>query len=63
MLKYYIPEFWPTNLIMSSNISELWHIIDLHTAPIISCFFGVVLSEFKFPLEDCFHQNKPCDSD
>ena len=32
-LKYYLPEFWPTNLILTTNIRELRHIIELRTAP------------------------------
>ena len=39
-LKYYLPEFWPTNLILTSNIRELRHIIKLRTAP-------VALEEFR----------------
>ena len=70
-LKYYIPEFWPTNLIMSSNVRELRHIIDLRSAPnalkefryLARALFDVVPNEFKFLLEDCVHEVEPCDAD
>ena len=39
-LKYYLPEFWPTNLILTVNIRELRHILNLRTAP-------VALKEFR----------------
>ena len=63
-LKYYLPEFWPTNLIMSSNVRELRHILDLRTAPAAlrefrdlgHALFDAVPSEFKFLLEDCVHE-------
>ena len=63
-LKYYLPEFWPTNLIMSSNVRELRHIINLRTAPaalqefqdLAHALFDVVPNEFKFLLEDCVHE-------
>ena len=29
-LKYYLPEFWPTNLILTANIRSLRHILKLH---------------------------------
>ena len=69
-LKYLLPEFWPTNLIMSSNVRELRHIIDLRTAPnalkefqdLAHAFFDVVPNEFKFLLEDCVHQITPCEA-
>ncbi len=32
-LKYYLPEFWPTNLVLTSNVRELRHILNLRTAP------------------------------
>ena len=67
-LKYYIPEFWPTNLIMSSNVRELRYIIDLRSEPnvlqefqdLARALFEVVPNEFKFLLEDCVHEVKPC---
>ena len=39
-LKYYLPEFWPTNLILTSNIRELRHILTLRTNP-------AALNEFR----------------
>ena len=71
VLKYYIPEFWPTNLIMSSNVRELRYIIDLRSEPnvlqefqdLARALFDVVPNEFKFLLEDCVHEVKPCDAD
>ena len=32
-LKYYLPEFWPTNLILTANIRALRHVLKLRTAP------------------------------
>lgn len=63
-LKYYLPEFWPTNLILTSNIRELRHIINLRTAPqalkefriLARSFFEVVPDEFKYMLQDCVHE-------
>ena len=39
-LKYFIPEFWPTNLILTSNVRELRHILTLRTNP-------AALNEFR----------------
>ncbi len=39
-LKYYLPEFWPTDLILTSNIRELRHILNLRTNP-------AALNEFR----------------
>ena len=63
-LKYYLPEFWPTNLVLTSNIRELRHIIDLRTAPnalrefrvLARSMFEVVPDEFKYLLQDCVHE-------
>ena len=71
VLKYYIPEFWPTNLIMSSNVRELRYIIDLRSESnvlqefqdLAHALFEVVPNEFKFLLEDCVHEVEPCDAD
>ena len=60
-LKYYLPEFWPTNLILTSNVRELRHILKLRTHPSALMEFrklGVELfsrvpDEFKYLLEDC----------
>ena len=63
-LKYFIPEFWPTNLILTSNIRELRHIFTLRTAPdalmefrvLAHSLFEVVPDEFKYLLKDCVHE-------
>ena len=63
-LKYYLPEFWPTNLILTTNIRELRHILNLRTAPaalkefrdLAHAMFDVVPDEFKYILQDCVHE-------
>ena len=63
-LKYLLPEFWPTNLILTSNIRELRHILNLRTAPqalrefrdLAHELFNVVPEQFKYLLQDCIHQ-------
>ena len=63
-LKYFLPEFWPTNLILTSNVRELRHILDLRTAPqalkefrdLAHELFNVVPEQFKYLLQDCVHQ-------
>ena len=63
-LKYYLPEFWPTNLILTCNIRELRHIIKLRTAPaalkefqdLAQKLFEAVPDEFKYLLEDCVYK-------
>ena len=63
-LKYYLPEFWPTNLILTSNIRELRHILNLRTAPealkefrdLARSMFDVVPDEFKYLLKDCVRE-------
>ena len=63
-LKYFLPEFWPTNLILTSNIRELRHILNLRTAPqalkefrnLAHELFNVVPEKFKYLLQDCVHQ-------
>ena len=63
-LKYFLPEFWPTNLILTSNIRELRHILNLRTAPqalkefrdLAHELFNVVPEQFKYLLQDCVHQ-------
>ena len=62
-LKYYIPEFWTTNLIMTANIRELRHIVKLRTAPaalkefqiLARKFIEVLPEEFKYLLADCVY--------
>ena len=63
-LKYYLPEFWPTNLIITLNIREFRHILKLRTAPaalkefrfLARYMFLEVPDEFKYLLQDCVHE-------
>ena len=63
-LKYYLPEFWPTNLVLTSNVRELRHILKLRTAPaalkefreLARAMYEVVSEEFKYLLKDCVHE-------
>ena len=63
-LKYYLPEFWPTNLILTSNIRELRHIIKLRTSPaalnefrmLAYSLFDAVPEEYRYLLEDCVYR-------
>ena len=65
-LKYYLPEFWPTNLILTSNIRELRHIIKLRTNPaalnefrvLAYSLFEAVPESFRYLLEDCVYEEK-----
>ena len=62
-IKYIIPELWPTNLVMTTNIRELRHIVKLRTAPaalkefrfLAINFVEVLPDEFKYLLEDCVY--------
>ena len=62
-LKYYLPEFWPTNLVLTSNVRELRHILNLRTAPaalkefrdLARAMYEAVPEEFKYLLKDCVH--------
>ena len=64
VLKYFLPEFWPTNLTLSVNIRELRHILDLRTKPaalkefrvLARELFNAVPDEFKYLLADCVHE-------
>ena len=63
-LKYLLPEFWPTNLILTSNIRELRHILTLRTNPaalnefrvLAYSLFEAVPEEYKYLLEDCVYR-------
>lgn len=65
-LKYFLPEFWTTNLFMTANIRELRHIVKLRTAPaalkdfqlLARLFVEVLPYEFKYLLEDCVYKNE-----
>ena len=63
-LKYYLPEFWPTNLVLTSNVRELRHILKLRTAPVAlrefrelaQAMYEAVPEEYKYLLTDCVHE-------
>ena len=63
-LKYYLPEFWPTNLVLTSNVRELRHILKLRTAPaalkefreLARAMYDAVPEAFKYLLKDCVHE-------
>ena len=63
-LKYYVPEFWPTNLILTVNIRELRHILKLRTAPaalnefrvLAYSLYEAVPEEYKYLLSDCVYR-------
>ena len=63
-LKYFLPEFYPTNLILTTNIRELRHILDLRTAPqaleefrhLARGLYETVSDDFKYLLKDCVHE-------
>ena len=65
-LKYYLPEFWATNLILTSNIRELRHIIKLRTAPAALKGFqelahklhDTVPEEYRYLLADCVYKEE-----
>ena len=65
-LKYYLPEFWPTNLIITLNIREFRHILKLRTAPaalkefriLARSMFYEVPEQFKYLLQDCVHEEE-----
>ncbi len=64
VLKYYLPEFWPTNLILTSNIRELRHILTLRTNPaalnefrvLAYSLYEAVPEEYRYLLEDCVYR-------
>ena len=63
-LKYYLPEFWPTNLVLTSNVRELRHILNLRTAPaalkefrdLARAMYEGVPEQFKYLLKNCVHE-------
>ena len=63
-LKYYLPEFWPVNLVLTSNVRELRHILNLRTAPaalkefreLARAMYEAVPEELKYLLKDCVHE-------
>ncbi len=62
-LKYFIPEWWPTNLVLTLNIRELRHILKLRTSPaalqefqdLAHKLFEAVPEDYRYMLEDCLH--------
>ena len=70
MLKYCIPEFWATNLVLTANIRELRHILKLRTSPaalqefqdLCHAIFEAVPDEFKYLLEDCIYARSATDT-
>ena len=65
-LKYYLPEFWPTNLILTANIRALRHILKLRTAPaalnefrvLAYSLYEAVPEASKYLLEDCVYKEE-----
>ncbi len=63
-LKYFLPEFWPTNLILTSNVRELRHILALRTNPaalnefrvLAYSLFEAVPEEYRYLLEECVYR-------
>ena len=71
-LKYYLPEWWPTNLVMTANIRELRHIVRLRTSPaalgefqvLARAFVSELPYSFKYLLEDCvYKENNKCNAE
>ncbi len=70
-LKYYLPEFWPVNLVLTSNVRELRHILDLRTAPaalkefrdLARAMYEAIPEQYKYLLEDCVHNEADNDID
>lgn len=68
-LKYYLPEFWPTNLIMTLNVRELRHIVRLRSAPVAleefrnlaTALCDALPDSFSYWWTDCLRTKlKPC---
>lgn len=63
-LKYFLPEMWPTNLILTSNIRELRHILTLRTSlaalnefrVLAYSLYEAVPEEYRYLLEDCVYR-------
>ncbi|MBR1486300.1 MAG: FAD-dependent thymidylate synthase [Synergistaceae bacterium] len=63
-LKYFIPEFFLTNLILTANIRELRHIVKLRTSKAALLEFqalarnlvDILPEQFKYLLEDCVNE-------
>ena len=65
-LKYFLPELWPTNLILTANIRALRNILKLRTAPAALYEFRVlgyslyeaVPEEYRYMLEYCLYKEE-----
>ena len=65
-LKYFLPEFWPTNLVMTANVRELRHIVKLRTNPAALPEFQELAKNlveelperYKYFLADCVYSNE-----
>ena len=63
-LKYFVPECLTTNLVLTANVRELRHIIELRTAPaalkefriLAYALFEAVPEEYRYLLEDCVYK-------
>ena len=63
-LKYFLPELWPTNLVLTSNVRELRYILKLRTGPsalrefrdLAHALYEAVPEQFKYLLTDCVHE-------
>ena len=63
-LKYFIPEWWPTNLVLTLNIRELRHILKLRTSPaalqefqdLAHKLFEAVPEDYRYMFEDCIYK-------
>lgn len=63
-LKYFLPEFWPVNLVLTSNVREFRHILNLRTAPaalkefrdLARAMYEAVPEQYKYLLKDCVHE-------
>ena len=70
-LKYYLPEFWPTNLVLTSNVRELRHILNLRTSPaalkefrdLARAMYEAVPEQYKYLLKDCVRNEADNDID
>lgn len=66
-LKYRLPECWPTNLVLTSNVRELRHIVKLRSAPTALKEFqelarklvSVLPEDLRYLVEDCAYKLSP----
>lgn len=63
-LKYFIPEFWPTRLILTLNVRALRWLLKLRSEPVVlkefrvlvRKLFNAVPDKFKYLVEGCLHE-------